>query len=469
MHTNGMPTSSPGREPTFADRRRRILILYDHNWIKVKTILHYLESFYRYSAFEVSYATSFAACPFDLDYFDAVLISYSVKVCFPGYLSPSFDRALRRYQGVKAIILQDEYEATDAACQALLDLGIGLVFTCVPDESIHQVYPRDRFGHIEFVNILTGYVPFDIDAVGPMPPLRDRPLLIAYRGRDNGWWYGDLYQEKVTIGRRMKEICAARGLKTDIAWREEDRIYGDAWFRFLGSARATLGTESGSNVFDRDGTLALQVQRELVVNPTASYAEIHAKYLAGIDGQIVMNQVSPKIFEAIACRTALVLFEGRYSGVVEPGRHFIPLKKDFSNVEDVLRRLDDVAELEAMTRRAYDDVIAGGKYSYRSFIRFFDTVMNRHLPAERTSPSYPWLPLPPCDALSGFRAAYERRFRKHRLKRFWAQLPRPVQAMLGGVVNRDNLKRLWVLSPGPVRWMLQPALNRMRLLLKKVH
>src|SRR4051794_39949671 len=150
----------------------------------------------------------------------------------------------------------------------------------------------------------------------------------------------------------MKALCDERGLETDIAWEEDDRIYGDDWFRFLSSCKATLGTESGANVFDDDGSLALRVQRELVANPAASYEEVRAKFLAGREGEVVMNQVSPKIFEAIACRTALVLFEGHYSGVLEPHRHYLPLRKDFSNVDDVLRRLHDDDALEAMTRRA---------------------------------------------------------------------------------------------------------------------
>jgi hypothetical protein len=466
---SAMAETGQGSEPAFADRRRRILVLYDHQWVHVKTIAHYLESFYRYSAFAVSYASSFAACAFDLDYFDAVVLHYSVKVCYPGYLSPSFDRALRRYQGLKVLFVQDEYEATDAACRAIADLGIGIVFTCVPDEYVERVYPPDQCPGVRFVQVLTGYVPPDIDAVGPIRPIRERPLLIGYRGRDNGFWYGDLYQEKVMIGRRMKEICDARGLKTDIGWREEDRIYGDNWFRFLGSCKATLGTESGSNVFDRDGSLALQIQRELLLRPDASYEEIHAKFLRDVDGQIVMNQISPKIFEAIACRTALVLFEGRYSGVVEPDRHFIALRKDFSNVDDVLRRLQDDEALDAMTRRAYDDVIGSGRYDYRSFVQFFDSVLNRHWPADRSRPSYPWLPLPPCDALPAFRRSYGRHFQRHRLKRLWQHVPGPVRTALGAVINREHLKQMWVLSPASVRRLLQPVLQRMRLLLKRVH
>src|SRR5437764_13856675 len=110
---------------SFPDRRK-VLVLYDHHWMHVKTIVHYLESFRRYSDADVSYATSFARCDFDLDYFDAVVIHYSVKVCYPGHLSRSFERALRRYRGLKTLFLQDEYESTETARRAIEDLGIGL-------------------------------------------------------------------------------------------------------------------------------------------------------------------------------------------------------------------------------------------------------------------------------------------------------------------------------------------------------
>src|SRR5437879_10249656 len=115
----------------------------------------------------------------------------------------------------------------------------------------------------------------------------------------------------------MKEICAARGLATDIAWEESDRIYGNGWFDFLGRCKATLGTESGANIFDFDGTLRPTIEAELRRNPALTYAEARQKYLQGREGEIVMNQISPKVFEAIACRSALVLFEGRYSDVLE--------------------------------------------------------------------------------------------------------------------------------------------------------
>jgi spore maturation protein CgeB len=89
-----------------------------------------------------------------------------------------------------------------------------------------------------------------------------------------------------------------------------------------------------------------------------------------IDG--IMNQVSPRVFEAIAARTVLVLFEGNYSGVVKAGEHFIPLKKDGSNLAEVVSLLQDGAYVDAMAERAYRDVIASGKYSYKSFVDLVD-------------------------------------------------------------------------------------------------
>ena len=458
------------RQPTPATahhRNRRILVLYDHHWVRVKTIADFLAAFRRYSEFEVYYATSFGACPFDLDSFDAVVIHYSVKVCHAGHISPSYERALSRARCVKVLFIQDEYEATNLNHQAILNLGIDTVFTCVPKESIEKVYPSSKFPGVDFVTTLTGFVPLDFVTAAKPIPMRDRSVLIGYRGRNIGFWYGDLAQEKLVIGQRMRALCDARGLRTDIEWEEDKRIYGDSWMQFLCSVRTTLGTESGSNVFDFDGSLTLAIQRELLRNPNVRYEEIHERYLSGIDGAIVMNQISPKIFEAIACRTALILFEGHYSGVIEPGKHFIALKKDFSNFEEIIRLAQDDDYLEALTTRAFDHVIASDVYSYKSFVEMFDGVLKRHWPKNSHVElnSYGWLPTPPCDTLPSFRAVYENSFRPPMLKRMWSSLPESLRILLRPMVNRERWKERWTLMPNGMRACLNPVLKRVRRIL----
>ena len=71
----------------------------------------------------------------------------------------------------------------------------------------------------------------------------------------------------------------------------------------------------------------------------------------------------------------MVLFEGTYSGVIFPNKHYIPLKKDFSNVDDVFRMLSDDEFLQQMVERAYEDIIESEKYSYKSFVEEFDQIV----------------------------------------------------------------------------------------------
>jgi hypothetical protein len=451
----------------FTRGRPRVLILYEHTWLHVRTVAHYLESFYRYSAFDISYVSSLSRCQFDLGYFDAVVLHYSVRLCHPGHLSRSFEKALRHYHGPKVVFLQDEYEFTEATRSAISKLGISIVFSVVPPQSLAKVYPPERFPGVQFHSILTGYVPLDIERIEKGRPMRERPILIGYRGRNLGYWYGDLAQEKAEIGRRMKEICDRRGLKTDIAWEEHERIYGNDWFRFLANCKATLGTESGANVFDRDGSLTAKIRKEVLKNPAVTYPEIRDKYLDGREGEVVMNQISPKLFEAIACRTALVLFEGTYSGILQPGRHFFPLKKDFSNVEDMLRELADDNLLEDMTERTYQEIVHSGKYSYRAFVACFDETLRQALP-QRPDLSTPWLPLPPCDALAGFVRSYQMNFGNHLLKRLWPFMPKPIRSLFGQIINRRRLTNAWVRSPRWIQFLLQPALRHVKAAFKRV-
>jgi hypothetical protein len=92
----------------------------------------------------------------------------------------------------------------------------------------------------------------------------------------------------------------------------------------------------------------------------------------------MMNVISPRVFEAIALRTALVLFPGEYAGALEPERHYIPLQKDFSNFAEVVERLRDTAALERLTGVAFDEIIGSERYSIARFVERFDRALDEH-------------------------------------------------------------------------------------------
>ncbi|MCC7381514.1 MAG: hypothetical protein IT384_06765 [Deltaproteobacteria bacterium] len=361
----------------------RGLVLYDEAATHTPTVLEHLQAFARFSQHTFYYARAVRGVPLALDLanFDFVVIHYSVRLTLPDFISPSYAAALSAYEGLKILFIQDEYEMTEQARQWMERLGVRLVFTCVPERFVAQVYPPARFLETEFVTTLTGFVPARLEGGFPVAPLSERRVLLAYRGRALPYWYGIMGQDKQNIGVRMRALCEARSKPCDIEWDESKRIYGDDWYTFIASARATLGTESGANVFDERGDLKRAIRAELEKDPNVGFETIFDRYLAPFEGRVQMNQVSPRIFEAVALRTALVLFEGEYSGVVRPWEHYLPLKKDFSNAEEILARLDDLSLLEEMTERAYRELIQSGRYSYRRAMEGYDALFSARVRA----------------------------------------------------------------------------------------
>lgn len=364
-----------------SDARLNIAILYDHTSTYTNTVREYLEAFALYSRHRVFYvpASNYHPNPpatVDFKMFDVVILHYSIRHCFHTLL-PVYAQALLNFGGLKACFIQDEYDYTEITRQAIERLGLHVVFTCVPDAYRERVYPQERFPNVEFVQVLTGYVPLHLEAAGGYKPFKDRRFVIGYRGRLLPSWYGHLSREKFLIGTRVREACVARGIEVNIEWDETQRIYGEQWYEFMRDCRATLGTESGSNVFDDHGDIRQAIDRAVKRDPDLTYDAIHAKYIHTHDGQVRMNQISPRVFEAIALRTALVLYEGEYSGVIEAGRHYLPLKRDLSNLDDVLMRLADDDYLEGLTTRAWEDIVGSGRYGYRAFISEVDAVIDR--------------------------------------------------------------------------------------------
>jgi hypothetical protein len=349
--------------------RGRLLIAYSTMSSHVTATREYIEAFAKHADWDVSYVnvTGGAELRFDLNEFDAVLQNYCARMCFENYVSTHFLKALKEFRGVRVFAVQDEYDHTNMLRDAIRDLGFHIVLTCVPQDGLEYVYPRAMFPGTDFITVLTGYVS---DAVGPQRrvPLRERPTAIGYRGRDIGARYGRLGLDKFEIGRRMREICETRGIRHDIEWTEEKRVYGDAWYHFIRSCQAMLGSESGSNVFDFDGSIERHYQALKAESGTVNY-ESFKDVTEPREREIEMGQISPRVFEAAAQWTPLVLFKGRYSGAIRPGEHYIELEKDFSNVDDVLRRIENLDELEAMATRAHDHLIASGAFSYRHFVQ----------------------------------------------------------------------------------------------------
>ena len=378
----GVPSDSLERQHTreLGRARGRLLVAYSNSSNYVSTTSEYLESVARWSTLDVRYVhvTHDAQLDFDLSEFDAVFQSYCARLPFDNYVSASFTDKLRTFRGVKMLAVQDEYENFGKLKSAVREIGYHVLFTNASADLVRRLYPPDEFPNTEFITVLTGYVPGTLENPQVRPrPLRERPIHLGYRCRVLPAYYGRLGFEKFEIGRRMREICEQRGIPHDIEWSDDKRLYGDAWYEFIGSCRANLGAETGCNVFDFDGAIRAKYEELSVARAGPVPFEEFCQYTDPIEAQYDIGQISPRVFEAAALRTPLVLFSGRYLGVIEPDTHYIELKKDFSNADAVLARLEDIAALEKMAERAYDRLVGSGEFSYRRFVEHIDGAIRR--------------------------------------------------------------------------------------------
>lgn len=313
----------------------------------------------------------------DFSYFDAIVIHYGVRITFDYYLSDFIARKLKDFDGAKILYIQDEYDKTETARKWMDLLQFDIVYTCVPDKYINEIYSSERFPKTSFKNVLTGYVTSDLLGYDWIP-IEKRKIDIGYRGRQLPHHYGKLGFEKRTIGEQVREYAENAGLNVDIEWLDEARIYGK-WLDFLGSCRATLATESGSNMFDIDGHLSEKTK----LLGDQEFEDVYKEHFEPFDDLIQMNQISPKIFESIAVGTLLICFEGRYSGVIKPNIHYLSLKKDFSNIQEIFDKLKDDDFVKQMTLRAYQDIILSGKYHVKNNVERFDADVSALIPSGR--------------------------------------------------------------------------------------
>jgi hypothetical protein len=362
---------------------RRILVAYSMVSTYVPTTLEYLLALKNFTRYEVNYVhvTHGAWLDFDINDYDVVFQNYCARLCFEGYVSEQYQKALMNFRGLKILAVQDDYDRTATLHRAIRRLGFHVLLTCIQSDFWSLVYPKSELPGLTIIQGLTGYVPEGLlNRQLSITPLADRKTWVAYRGRDIGAKYGRLGFEKYEVGRRMKEICAAHGVPHDIAMDTISRVYGDAWFEFLDSSRTMLGSESGSNVFDFDGRLEEAVDAFAASHGRPPTYEELKDTLDPLEAPFDVGQISPRVFECATMMTPMILFRGRYSNAIQADVHYIPLEKDFSNAQAILARLGDLEYLQGFADRAYQRLVQSGDFGYRSLARLIEDTIEQQYP-----------------------------------------------------------------------------------------
>ncbi len=369
--------------------RLSLLLLCDDAQTIAATTLQHIDALARLSRHRVHRLSLGRSLPdrIALERFDGIVIHYSVVAALDGFLDEAGQRRIAAFAGLKALFIQDEHRHVARTIAMLRRLGIGLLFTCVPAGEIEKVYPPAELPGLEVESVLTGYVDPALCRL-PVPPLAARPIDVGYRARRLSAWLGRLGREKWLIGERFAADARAFGLVCDISYREEDRLYGRDWIDFLMRCKAVLGSESGSSVFDRSGEIERAVLRHELAQPETPFEELRERHFRDEDGRVANAQISPRCFDAAALRCLMILYEGGYSGILQPWRHYVPLAKDHANMAEVVSALRDDARAQGIVDATYREVAMNPAHSLSAHVARVDRLIARAAPAGEPRPGY---------------------------------------------------------------------------------
>ena len=347
----------------------KIAVIYDAHSTMTNTVREHVNAFADVTTLDTYFLRKENIKASVVEGMDGLVLHYSCRLAFPETLGKNLIKILESFPGPTYVFIQDEYDNTEMTRTLLDRIVPQIVFTCVPEAHIEQIYPQARFPSTEFVNVLTGFAPSPEYYDHFEMPYASRTIDIGYRGRTLGYQYGVLGQEKAQIGVNVLQDSRFSTLSLDISLKDSDRIYGDAWNSFLSNCKAVLGTESGSNLFDFSGQL------KSLANSCSSFKEFQSKLPIGINEFDFMGQISPRIFEAAALHVVNILYPGSYSGLLIPWVHYIPLERDHSNAEQVINFLRDEPEVTRICDRAFEDLIESERYSRKAFAEFLERMI----------------------------------------------------------------------------------------------
>jgi hypothetical protein len=381
MTTSAPPASGP----------LELLLLCDFQKGTAGTIIDHIFGLKKLSAHRIQELSFRGEIPdaLDLDRFDGVIIHYSLVACLDSYIGPKLRARIRRYSGLKVAFVQDDYRFIDQTVDALRDLGIHVLFGLAPPDIIDEVYAPAKLPGVVRETVLAGYVPEHLTR-RKVRRLAERPIDIGYRARKLPAWLGSHGQEKWIVADRVLRDAPCFGLRCDISTREEDRIYGEKWVDFISSCRAFIGAESGSGVCDFTGEIQRRVEEHVMLDPQVSFETLRDLYFRTEDGRLMMNVISPRCFEAAALRTLMILYEGYYSGRLVPWRHYVPLKKDHSNMAEVVGVLRDVERAQTIVDTAFKEVALNPDNTFAAMVRQVDRSIGRAFRPEMAATKPPY-------------------------------------------------------------------------------
>jgi len=154
-------------------------------------------------------------------------------------------------------------------------------------------------------------------------------------------------------------------VNTNIRLGRKIRLPRAKYIKFLNSIRGTIGAESGTYYLEKTDKTQKKVEAFLSRYPKATFEEVNDRFFKDYSNPVNGKAISSRHFEPIGTKTCQILLEGKYNNILKPDVHYISLKKDYSNINNVMSKFGDKDFTKKMIDNAHEYVMDSHTHDHR--------------------------------------------------------------------------------------------------------
>lgn len=236
--------------------------------------------------------------------------------------------------------------------------NIDYIVSQLPQDSADWLYSGTKAKIISLPHALNP------DVFKPAKPFAERAIHIGNRSRPYPWYLlGDMDRDKILASHG--KIKHTSPLTVDIATENDKALPREQWAAFLNNCKFTLSSEAGSSFLRKDEETEKKVIRYINRHKNVTFEEVYTLFFKNMKNSVSGKCVSSRHFDAIGTKTCQILLEGRYNNILKPNEHYIELKKDFSNMDEVQGKMQDEHFVNSLVDHAYEFVLSAHTHKHR--------------------------------------------------------------------------------------------------------
>ena len=285
--------------------------------------------------------------------FDLIILMHSVLGDNVEIIIP-FGQVLKERTGKLLSFVGNEYDLMLKKKAFLQNVDADYIASQLPHEAHTFVYKELSAQLIDAPHALNENI--------YRPSKSNKVYDIAFSGAKYGIFIGD--QERNNLIETMANSTPQ--LKNKINIGRNKNLPRNLWVELLQSAKATVGAEAGTYYLDRNGSLLEQSKEYVQQNPDANLDDLLEKIFDNTSIEYVSGKaISSRHFEPVGTKTCQILLEGNFNGILKEGEHYISVKKNFSNLKDVIDVYSDHDLRNQIVERAYAYISENHTYKNR--------------------------------------------------------------------------------------------------------